>query len=926
MSYMYVNMILHAHLPYVRHREANRLEERWLYEAITETYIPLLWNLEEGMKQKFTISFSPPLLEMLSDPLIQRRYLHHLDKTDSLIQKEIAHAKNEQELVLSRFYEERFRKIRETFLNYSQNIILGFKHFFELGQIECITSSATHTFLPYLKTEQGLHMQVKHGITCFEKHFGRKPRGLWLPECAYSPGLDKRLFLEGIQYTFVDEHAITNADPTPTHGVGAPVYSPHGVALFARNQALSNYIWSSSYGYPGDQGYREFYRDIAYDREWDYISPYIHPEGIRIDSGLKYHRITGQTEFKELYNPDIAEDRVKTHAHHFRTILKEQLDRFGNQSFPPHIATLPFDAELFGHWWFEGPAWLKELLSYSLHQIEAITPNEFLDRHFKDLETCHISFATWGRDGYGDVWLNEKNEWMYRQYHWMEKKLIELMATVENGDDLKNKTIKQLARDWMLATSSDWAFILDNESASDYATKRCMEHINRFTFLVEKMENNEVSEELLMNLESDYPFLKEIDLSPLKSQHDLYVAQQQKATSSRKVLMLTWEYPPRIVGGLARHVYELSKSIAKQGYDVYVITAKDNDSPFYEFSEGVHIYRVDTYQQENDDFIHWIDSLNLSLVEQALELSKKISFDFIHAHDWLVEGAAVTLKKAIDAPLIATIHATEHGRNQGIFTSLQENIHNREISLMEQASTVLVCSEYMKSEVTKLDSRLEEKVRVIPNGVDLSYFHCPVEIDHNLSEYISSEDHIVFSIGRIVPEKGFQTLIEAVPHVLKNHSNVKFIIGGTGPLEKKYHDLIKAKNLGQYIQLIGFVNDEERNQLLTNCDVAVFPSLYEPFGIAALEAMIAKKPIVVSNTGGLTSFVKNGITGLTVTPGSPEELAKAISVLLSNRPLAMKMAHKGQQLALNEYNWDTVGQRTIRHYEHLLELQTSIGS
>jgi 1,4-alpha-glucan branching enzyme len=923
---MYVNIILHAHLPYVRHREANRLEERWLYEAITETYIPLLWNLEEGTKQKFTISFSPPLLEMLGDPLIQRRYLHHLDKTDSLIQKEIVNAKSEKELAISRFYEERFRKIRETFLKYNQNINSGFKHFFELGYIECITSSATHTFLPYLQTEQGLHMQIKHGIMCFEKHFGRKPRGIWLPECAYSPGLDKRLYLEGIQYTFVDEHAITNADPTPTNGVGAPMYSPHGVALFARNQALSNYIWSSSYGYPGDHDYREFYRDIAFDREWDYIRPYIHPEGIRIDSGLKYHRITGQTECKELYNPKIAEQRVKAHAHHFRTILQEQLQRFGNQSFPPHIATLPFDAELFGHWWFEGPAWLNELLSHSLHQIEEITPNEFLDRHFKDLQTGHISFATWGRDGYGDVWLNEKNEWMYRHYHWMEKKLIELMATEESGDELTNKAIEQLVREWMLATSSDWAFILDNESASDYATNRCMEHINRFTFLLEKLEKSRVTEELLMNLESDFPFLKEIDLSPLQSQHDLYVAHQQKATSSRKVLMLSWEYPPRIIGGLARHVYELSKSIAKQGYEVYVVTAKEKDCSFYEFSEGVHVYRVDTYQAQTEDFIHWIDSLNLSILEQALELSKKISFDFIHAHDWLVEGAAVTLKRAIDVPLIATIHATEHGRNQGIFTTLQSNIQNREISLMEEASTVLVCSEYMKSEVSKLDSRFEAKLKVIPNGVDLSYFHCPVEIDDHLSEYILTQDHIVFSIGRIVPEKGFQTLIEAVPHVLKNHSNVKFIIGGTGPLEKKYHDLIKAKDLGQYIKLIGFVNDEERNQLLNSCHVAVFPSLYEPFGIAALEAMIAKKPIVVSNTGGLTSFVKNGVTGLTVTPGSPEELAKAISVLLSNRPLAMKMAHKGQQLALNEYNWDTVCQRTIRQYEHLLALQTSIGS
>jgi 1,4-alpha-glucan branching enzyme len=927
MNTMYVNFVLHAHLPYVRHREANRLEERWLYEAITETYIPLLWNLEKEIHSgKWTISFSPPLMEMLSDPLIQRRYLNYLDKTDALIQKELMHVQDEKEKKIVHFYEERFRNIRKTFVKWNQNLLEGFNHYFKKGLIECITSSATHTFLPYLQTEQGLAMQIKHGISCFERHFGVKPKGIWLPECAYTPGVDARLYHEGIQYTFVDEHALNYADPTPTKGVGAPIYSPHGIALFARNQELSNYIWSSSYGYPGDHQYREFYRDLAYERDWDYIKPYVHPEGIRVDTGLKYHRITGHTEWKEFYEPDLAKERVKDHANHFKSILQEQLNKYGGQSFPPHVVTLPFDAELFGHWWFEGPEWFTRVLSLRINQIEAVTPSEYINRHNQDLETAHVTFSTWGRDGYGDVWLNERNEWVYRHLHFMEKKLVELTSTKDIGNELIARAIQQLSREWMLATSSDWAFILDNESASQYAANRCNEHISRFTLLLEQLEGNTITEEFLVNLEADYPFMMDMDLTPLQSKHDVYVENRMSSSKSRKILMLSWEYPPRIIGGLARHVFELSQSLAKLGHEVYVLTARENGSEFYEEVEGVHVYRVTSYQPGVEDFLHWIGSLNLSLVEQALELSKKVDFDMIHAHDWLVESSAVTLKQYLNIPLVATIHATEQGRSQGVFTSLQTSIQEKELLLIREATSVLVCSEYMKKEIAELDPLSLSKLAVIPNGVDRTYFDISSNSGNDWGQYISDQHHIVFSIGRIVPEKGFQTLIEAAPLVLKKHSNVTFIIAGKGPLERKYLDEISKRGLNDHIHLIGFVNDEERNELLRACDIAVFPSLYEPFGIAALEAMIAGKPVVVSNTGGLTSFVKNGVTGITVTPGSPEELSKAIIALLANPALSRKIAANAQKTAIEEYNWDRVAEKTINHYQKLLEAHSSVKS
>lgn len=926
MGFMYVNFVLHAHLPYVRHREAGRLEERWVFEAMTESYIPLLWKLEKNDHlQKWTISFSPPLMEMLADPLVQRRYLLYLDNTESLLRKEKERAQDESNKNLVSFYEDRYKKIRATFVKWNQNLLEGFKYYFTEGKIECITSSATHTFLPYLQTKQGVLMQVKHGISCFEKHFGLKPSGMWLPECAYTPGIDEILHREGIRFAFVDEHALKYADPTPSKGVGAPVYSPHGVALFARNHDISNRIWSSSYGYPGDPNYREFYRDIAYDRDWDYIKPFVHPEGIRIDTGIKMHRITGNTENKELYNPEVAQDRIKKHAKHFVSVLEQQRNQYGEQSFPPHIVTLPFDTELFGHWWFEGPDFLDEVISNQVENIEYISPTEYMNRHYRDLETSHFSFSTWGRDGYGDVWLNEKNEWMYRHLHAMEYKLVELASKFDLSQPLIKRSIEQLSREWMLATSSDWAFILDNESASQYATNRCIEHINRFCSIIKVLENHTITEEFLGGLEADYPFMKEIDISLLQSQHNVYVRNELKSTSGNKVVLLAWEFPPRIVGGLARHVYELSKSLVQAGQEVYVITAKEEGNLDYELVEGIHVYRIQGYQPHSEDFLHWIGDLNQSMVEQVIKLSRKINFDVIHAHDWLVESAAVTLKNALNLPLVATIHATEYGRNGGIHTPLQKSIAEKERHLIQKADTVIVCSEYMKKEVSSIEREALAKIEVIPNGVDRTYFtNKPTELDSYYWKDLVQNQLVVFSMGRLVPEKGFQTIIDAAPQIIENVPNVTFIIAGTGPLEKRYHDEIIEKKLQDHVYMIGFVGDDERNALLRSCDVAVFPSLYEPFGIAALEAMIAEKPVIVSKTGGLISFVKNGVTGISFTPGSSEELTKAILVLLKNKKLASKLAENGQKTAYLEYNWDRIGLRTVTQYENLIRIYETV--
>jgi 1,4-alpha-glucan branching enzyme len=914
----YYSLLLHAHLPYVRHYEADRLEERWLYEAITETYIPLLWGISENDRVgKWTISISPPVMEMLTDTVVQRRYLQHIDSIEELLLKEKKRTNDTNTKKLVDFYQRRFQKIRSTFFEWEQDLIKAFRYYFEQGKIDCITTSATHAFLPYLQTEQGIRAQIVHGLTNFEKHFGRRPTGFWLPECAYTPGIDRILFQEGIRYTFVDEHTLKTGDPEPSKGIGAPVYSPHGIVLFPRNQQLSSKVWSSILGYPGDHDYREFYRDIAYERDWEYIKPFVHPDGIRVDTGLKFHRITGETEHKDSYVREWAEGKLRQHGDDFITTVHQQLDQHQDQCFPPHLLLTPFDAELFGHWWFEGPDWLAYVMTKGLESISFITPQEYIDRHYQDFETIHAAFSTWGRDGYGEVWLNDCNAWMYRHLHHIEKDIVLCISKLSQANSFQTRALKQMVREWMLAASSDWAFIVDNNSSTQYALNRFKEHINRYHELRSRLLSNTITKGYIENYEKRYPFLEDIDLTVFHSPHDDYVIRETRKPSneqSLKILMLSWEFPPMVVGGLSRHVFDLSKALVQQGHEVYVITSHIQGYPEYEINQGVHVYRVKGAQPEANDFLHWIGSLNLAMADQGIELAKKIDFDCIHGHDWLVSVVSKGLKQQLNLPLIATIHATEHGRNNGIHTPIQYEINQKEWELTYEADKVIVCSQYMKQEVINVFALPEEKICIQPNGVDPDMIQS-VEDPLWKQRYGSDEHFYIFSVGRIVKEKGFETIMEAAPHIHERHPHVKFLIAGKGPMLEEYRQLVKQRGLESTVCFIGYINDVERNILLNGCDVALFPSLYEPFGIVALEGMAAGKPVIVSDTGGLGDIVTHGENGLKIYPGNPQSLADQVIRLIEDPELRVNLARKGKEAVETRFSWGKIAYETSQLME-----------
>lgn len=380
------------------------------------------------------------------------------------------------------------------------------------------------------------------------------------------------------------------------------------------------------------------------------------------------------------------------------------------------------------------------------------------------------------------------------------------------------------------------------------------------------------------------------------------------------ILMLCWEYPPYIVGGLSRHVKGIAVELAKLGHVVHVVTAGKDDLPAEEKMEGVWVHRVKPLNDYTDQFLSYIGGLNVAIVYKAEKLAEKVNFSIIHAHDWLVGAAAIVIKENFSIPLLTTIHATEYGRNNGIYTNMQQFIHQKEDQLIAGSDQLIVCSDFMKEEVTSVFSLSNQKITVIANGIDEQAIDTtPIQMFPSL---IGKK--FVFSLGRIVPEKGFETLIQAASMAKEKQKNIFFVIGGKGPMLESYRQKIAAQNLEDHIVFIGYLNDEQRNALIQKSEISVFPSLYEPFGIVALESMVLGKPTIVSNTGGLKGLVKHLKTGLLMVPGDPESLLSQIDFLMENPDLAKEIGERGMRFVKSLYSWKRIAAETVVVMEDVL--------
>ncbi|MGG3913420.1 glycosyltransferase [Rossellomorea vietnamensis] len=383
------------------------------------------------------------------------------------------------------------------------------------------------------------------------------------------------------------------------------------------------------------------------------------------------------------------------------------------------------------------------------------------------------------------------------------------------------------------------------------------------------------------------------------------------------VLILSWEYPPNIVGGLSRHVYDLANNLVKKGKHVHVLTTMANDALPLEQMEGVTIHRVHPLHPYEEDFFKWVFDLNQSFIQYAHDLIRDEKITHIHAHDWIVSTSAMKLKDYYALPLITTIHATEHGRNQGIYTDLQHKIHGEEQLLIGASDHLIVCSEHMKDEIKSLFT-IEAPIAVIPNGVELE------KLDQS-SQYTLSKPSTpyFFSIGRMVHEKGFETIIRVASRLKNEGYDISFVIAGKGPMLEQYRKAVIEEELSDNVSFIGYVSDRERNDYLKNCLAVIFPSLYEPFGIVALEAMAFRKGVVASNTGGLKSIVKHEQTGLLFEPNQEHSLYTQLISLIENPGKSEKLGELGFKMAQSMFSWDRIADQTIHVYDDVL-LQSKV--
>jgi glycosyltransferase involved in cell wall biosynthesis len=381
-----------------------------------------------------------------------------------------------------------------------------------------------------------------------------------------------------------------------------------------------------------------------------------------------------------------------------------------------------------------------------------------------------------------------------------------------------------------------------------------------------------------------------------------------------KVLLLTWEYPPNIIGGLARHCMGLSESLVKDHCEVHVITTQLNNSLDFEIINGVNIHRIAPLHEQESNFLTWIAGLNLAMIQKAKELSLMHQFTIIHAHDWLVGSCALLLKKELKLPLIATIHSTEHGRNNGIHNPTQRFIHEKERQLIHGADQLIVCSEFMKHELCKAFSINEQDMVVIANGVE-SEEKMILKPDFFAGLPIDSNKKLIFSVGRMVREKGFATIIEAAPSLIRENPDLYFIIAGKGPMLIEYRQSVKEKGLDKHIFFVGYVTDEQKDILFQQCELSIFPSLYEPFGIVCLESMIYGKPTIVANTGGLKGIIKHMETGLLMVPGDKDSLIKQVQFFLNQKEKTIEIGENGKRKAKQHYSWKGIGKQTNLIYE-----------
>jgi 1,4-alpha-glucan branching enzyme len=489
------SFMLHSHIPYCRKSGVWPAGEEWLLEAINETYIPLLGVLRkfklDNIRPRLMMGVVPVLAEQLADEYMKDRFAHYMEDKIERARKDVKKYQGDKaRRLVAEYWLNRLQDHYHVYHKDFYRDILGtLKWLQDEGVIEVVTSAATHGFLPLLERDSSVFAQVRIGIQTYRKYFGRNPRGFWLPECAYRPaewssgekrlrkGMDEWLAAEGIEYFFVENVGITRADfvknryseSTPRTNRGYRLLS--GVAVFGRNEATGKQVWSPEAGYPGDPDYLEFHRKDA-------------------ESGLHYWRVTGGAE-KEIYNPTQALKRTEEHAAHFVSLLKKEAARIQDQMHDtPPVMVSPYDCELFGHWWHEGPLWIDRLFRNLANEeaIQCLSLGDFIDRYGTTFSSIKMPPTSWGLNSDFTVWQNPDHGWIWPYINHGSREMEELLLFLDRQgkaiDDRGQRIMRQMARELLLLQGSDWPFLLFTTQAKEYANQRFHHHHQRFQKLL----------------------------------------------------------------------------------------------------------------------------------------------------------------------------------------------------------------------------------------------------------------------------------------------------------------------------------------------------------------------------------------------------------------------------------------------------------
>lgn len=532
----YLSVVLHGHLPFVFHPEyAKFLEEDWFFEAMCEVYIPLFHSFgslyeEHGLKANITVSLSPSLIAMMENKRLIEKLAIYIKDRLIFLEEEIYrysyYDNNDNYLQTAVYYKDFYMTVRSVFKdNFNSNILGYIKRLIDNSVIEVITTSATHTFLPnFLPFPEYVRFQQIVGIKEIKRVFNTECRGFWLPECGYYPSVERGLMEGGIKYSILEAHGVLTGSPVPIYGSYAPVYSSSGFAFFPRDIDSAKSVWSRQMGYPADTNYRDFYKDVGF--EWDtlYTGKLLHRDEngnvVKGFTGIKYWKIEEQNGKKMNYNPYRAKEKTAEHAKHFinSKIEKTQLIA-GNMDKPP-LFLAPYDMELFGHWWFEGPDFIKNLvLECSKNEdIEMITLSNYLRRHPVHQEIAP-AYSSWGEKGFSEVWNNEKTQRLIIESHKRVDKFLQIIGSVlKNKKDIKplqRKVVIQLAKELLLLTSSDWPFLINSDIAG-YSGNRFKAHAENFDALFDMLSTNKYDRLFVENLEFKNQVFPELDIKDLE--------------------------------------------------------------------------------------------------------------------------------------------------------------------------------------------------------------------------------------------------------------------------------------------------------------------------------------------------------------------------------------------------------------------------